>query len=93
MHGWYKNPRLEMDAVFRPGIDDPFSWWINDLEMGEGKSSANPIVLDEEKEKQNSPPITPLSERVTEPPRLLRSRSFVRQIKNVTESVYRTSFE
>ena len=39
-------------------------------------SVENPIVLDEEDEKENSPPSTPESERPTEPPRLMRSRPF-----------------
>ena len=43
---WEKS-QLEMDAVFRPGIDTPFSPTIfDDLSM-EGPVE-NPIVLDEE---------------------------------------------
>ena len=49
----------ELDADFRPGIDTPFSpTTIDDLSM-EGSSVENPIVLDEEEDKQNSPPSTP----------------------------------
>ena len=42
--------------------------------MGEGGSSENPILLDEEEDKENSPPTTPASECPTDPPRFLRSR-------------------
>ena len=53
-----RNQQLELDAVFRPGIgriDTPFSaTTFNDLEMGERGSSENPIVLDEEEDKNSS---------------------------------------
>ena len=55
--------------------------------MGDG-SVENPIVLDEEQDKENAPPTTPVSERPTEPPRLLRSRPFGARIENVPEYVY-----
>ena len=88
---------MELDAVFRPGIDridTPFSATaFNDLEMVEGGSSENPIVLDEEDDKENPSATTPVSERPTEPPRLLRSRPSCRRIENVKEFVYRTLFE
>ena len=72
----WENPQLDMDAVFRPGIDTPFSpSTIEDLLMGDG-SVENPIVLDEEQDKENAPPTTPESVRPTEPPRLQRSRTF-----------------
>ena len=60
-----------MDAVFRPGIDTPFSpTTFDDLSM-EG-SVENHNVLDEEEDKENAPPppSTPDSVRPTEPPRL-----------------------
>ena len=45
------NPQLDMDAVFRPGIDTPFSpTTFDDFLMGDG-SVENPIVLDEEEDK------------------------------------------
>ena len=69
----WENSQLEMDAVFRPGIDTPFSpSSLDDLLMGDG-SVENPIVLDEEEDKGNAAPITPESVRPTEPPRLQRS--------------------
>ena len=83
----------ELDAVFRPGIDTPFSpTTFDDLSM-EGSSAENPIVLDEEEDKENAPPTTPVSERPTEPPRLLRSRAFGARIENVPDYVYRNLFQ
>ena len=50
-----ENSQLEMDAVFRPGTDTPFSPTIfDDLSM-EG-SVENPVVLNEEEDKENAPP-------------------------------------
>ena len=78
-----------MDAVFKPGIDTPFSpTTFDDLLMVDG-SIENPIVLDEEKDKENAPPSTPESVRPTEPPRLLRSRAFAARMENVPEYVFR----
>ena len=51
----WKNSQLDMEAVFRPGIDTPFSpFTFDDLSM-EG-STENHILLDEEEDKENSPP-------------------------------------
>ena len=82
-----------MDAVFRPGIDTPFSpTIIDDLSM-EG-SVENPIVLDEEEDKENAPvPSLPETVRPTDPPRLQRSRPFGTRIENVPEYVYRNLFK
>ena len=64
----WENSQLDMDSVFRPGIDTPFSpTTFDDLSM-EGSSVENPIVLDEEEDKEIAPPTTPMSERPTEPP-------------------------
>ena len=79
--------------MFRPGIGTPFSpTVIDDLLMGDG-SVENPIVLDEEQDKENAPPTTPVSERPTEPPRLLRSRAFGTRIETVPDYVYRNLFQ
>ena len=53
-----------MDAVFRPGVDAPFSpTAFDDLEI---KGSAeDPILLDKEGDQENTPPTTPVSERTT----------------------------
>ena len=82
----------EMDAVFRPGIHTPFSpTTFDDLSIC--GSAENPIVLDEEEDKENAPPTTtPVSERPTEPPRLLRSRAFGARIENVPDYGYRNLF-
>ena len=67
----------QLGSLFRPGIDTPFSpTTFDDLSM-EG-SFENPIVLDEEEDKENAPPAPSTAESVrpTEPPRLLRSRPF-----------------
>ena len=73
----WENSQLDMDAVFRPGIDKPFSpTTFDDLLMGD-ESVENPIVLDEEEDKEIAPPpTTPETVRPTEPPRPQRSRAF-----------------
>ena len=88
----WENSQLEMDAVFRSAIDTPFSPTIND-ELSMHGSVENPIVLDEEQDKENAPPTTPVSERPIEPPRLLRSRAFRARIENVPDYVYRNLFQ
>ena len=83
----WENSQLDMDAVFRPGIDTPFSaTTFDDLLMGDG-SVENPIVLDEEEDKEAAPPppTTPESVRPTEPPRLQRSRGFGARMENVPD--------
>ena len=76
-----------------PGIDTPCSPTVfDDLLMGDG-SVENPIVLDEEEDKENAPPTTPVSECPTEPPRLLRNRAFGARIENVPNYVYRNLFQ
>ena len=88
----WENSQLDMDSVFRPGIDTPFSPTVfDDLLMGDG-SVENPIVLDEELDKENAP-TTPESVRPTEPPRLQRSCAFGARIKNVPDYVYRKLFQ
>ena len=89
----WENSQLEMDAMFRPGIDTPFSPTIfDDLSM-QG-SVENPIVLDEEEDKENAhPPSTPESVTPTDPPRLQRSRPFGTRIENVPDYVHRNLFQ
>ena len=85
----WEDSQLDMDAVFRPGIDTPSSpTTFDDLAM-----EGTPIVLGEEKDKENAPPTTPVSERPTEPPRLLRSCPFGARIENVLDYVYRSFFQ
>ena len=65
---------------------------FDDLEMG--GSAENPILFDEEEDKENSPPpTTPVSERPTQPPALLRSLPVGRRIENLPDYVYRTLFQ
>ena len=84
----WENSHLDIDSVFRPGIDTPFSPTTFDNLSMEGSSAENPIVLDKEEDKEIAPPTTPVSERPTEPPRLLRSRAFGAGI----EKMYRIMF-
>ena len=60
--------------------------------MADG-SVENPIVMDEEQDKENAPPTTPVSERPIEPTILLRSRAFGARIENVPDYVYRNLFQ
>ena len=84
--------QLDVNAVFRRGIDTPFSpRAFDDLEMG--GSAENPILLDEEEDMQNSPPKTPIFEKPTQPPALLSSRPFGKRIENVPDYVYRKLFQ
>ena len=89
----WENSQLDMDAVFRPGIDTPFSpTTFDDLSM-EG-SVETPIVLDEEEDKKNAPsPTKPKSVRTTEPPRLQRSRAFGARKENVPDYLLRNLFQ
>ena len=89
----WENSQLDMDAVFRPVVDTPISPTIFDyLLMGDG-SVENPIVLDEEENKENAPPpTTPESFRPTEPPRLQRNRAFRARMENVPDYVFRNLF-
>ena len=90
----WEDTQLDMDAVFRPGIGTPFSpTAFDNFLMGDG-SVENPIVLDEEEDKENAPPPTSSeSVRPTKPPRLQRSRAFGARIENVPDYVYRNLFE
>ena len=90
----WENSQMDLDAVFRPGIDTTFSQTtFDDLLMGDG-SVENPIVLDKEEDKENaSPPTTPESVRPMEPPRLQRSRASGTKIENVPDYVYRNLFQ
>ena len=85
---------VDMDSVYRPGIDTPISPSIFDDFQMNGSTNTNPIPKDGEEEKEISGPTTttPESERPTEPPRLLRSRPFGTRLENVPYSVYRTLF-
>ena len=67
------NHELNMDAIFRRSINTPFSSsFFNEDEMG--SMAENPILIDKEQDKENSPhlPTSPVSERPTQPPVLMR---------------------
>ena len=89
---WEKS-QLDLDAVFRPGIDTPFSpMTFDDLSM-EG-SVENPIVLDEEEDKESDPPpTTPESLRPREPLRLQRNSALGARIESVPHYVFRNLFQ
>ena len=79
--------------MFRPGIDTPFSpTTFDDLSMEGLVENSN--ELDEEEDKENSPPTTttPVSERPTELCRLLKSCVFGARTENVPDYVYRNLF-
>ena len=93
---YWENDQLDVEAVFRPGIDFRFSpTAFDDLEMG--GSAENRILLDQEEDKKNSPPTTttPVSERPTRPPALVlpRSRPFGTRMETVPDFVYGNLFQ
>ena len=51
----WENSQLDMDAVFRPGIDTTFSPTTFYDSLMRDVSVENPIVLDEEEDKENAP--------------------------------------
>ena len=80
----WETTQLEVDAVFRQGIDTPVSRAAFDNLEKEG-SVENLILLDTEDYKEKSPPITPVSERHNRLPALLCSRPFGTRMENVPE--------
>ena len=66
---------------------------FDDLLMGD-ESVENPIVLDEEEDKENAPsaPSTPESVTPTEPPRLHRSQASGTRMEKVPNYVFRNLF-
>ena len=91
---YWENDQLDVHAVFRPSLDIPFSpTAFDDLELG--CSEENPILLDEEEDKENSAPptTTPVSERPTRLPALLRSCPFGTRTENVPDYVYKNLFQ
>ena len=91
---YWENDELDLDAVFRPGKETPFSpSSFNDFEMG--SMAENPILIDEEQDKENSPPhpTSPVYERPTQPSPLTRSCPLGARIENVADYVYSKLFE
>ena len=54
----WEDPAVDMDIVYRPGIDTPFSPSIFDDFQMEGSTATNPIIVDDEEDKENSAPTT-----------------------------------
>ena len=92
---YWETYQLDVDAVYRPCIDTPFSpTAFDELEMG--GSAENPILLDEEEDKEKSPPptaTTPVSERPTRPSALLRNHPYATRKENVPDHVRRNFFQ
>ena len=81
-----------MNAVFRSGIDSPFSpTTFDDLSIK--GSFENPIVLDEKEDKENALSSAFVSVRPTEPPRLQKNRAFGARIENFSEYVFRNLYQ
>ena len=72
-----------MNASFQPSIDTPLTLKIFSL----GSRAENLILIHEEKDKENSPPLptTQVSERPTQLPVLVRSCPFGTRIENVND--------
>ena len=90
---YWENDQLDVDAVFRLGVDAPFlPWNFNDFHMG--SLAENQILIDEEHDKENPSPLptTPVSERPSQPPELLRIRPLGTRIKNFPDYIYKTLF-
>ena len=83
---YWEKGQLDVDAVFRPSINTPFSPpTSNQLQIG--SMTENPILIGEEQDKGNSPPhsTTLGSERPTHSPVLTQNRPFGRRIQIVLE--------
>ena len=94
----WEDSAVDVDSVYQPGNDTPFSLSIFDDFRMERSTAANSIIVDDEEDKENSAPTTttttttPKSERPIEPPRLPRSCPFGTRLENVPEFLYRTLF-
>ena len=90
----WENPNIDMDAVYRPGIDTPFSPSLFENIPVAG-SADYPIEIDDEQDNENEYPTTPESQRPLQPPPRHRSlsRPFGTRLENIPNSVYRSLFE
>ena len=91
-----ENDQLDVDAVSRQGIDTHFSPSnLNYFEIG--LEAENPILIEEEQDKEKSPPrphpTTPVSERPTQPPVLMRSCPIGTRFENFPDYIYRNLFK
>ena len=85
----WENSQLDMDTVFRPGIDTPFSPTTFD-DLSKEVSVEDPIVLDEKEDKENIPLLHQHPRNIH---RLQRSRAFGARMENVPEYVFRNLFQ
>ena len=82
----------DVDVVFTPGTDTQFCpSTFNDFEMS--SIIENPTLIDEEQDRETSPPTTPVSERPTQTLVLMRSHPFRRRTQKVPDSVPTKLFE
>ena len=68
----WEDPAMDIDSVYRPGTDTSFPPSIFDNFQMQGSTAANPIIVGDEEDKENSAPTTtttPELERPTEAPR------------------------
>ena len=87
----FEDPDLNIDAVFRPGIDTPFS--LSNFNVFEMFSLAeNPIVIGKGLGKENSSNNSSLR-RPTQHPVKKRSRTFETRVENTPDYVFINLFE
>ena len=90
----WDDPAVDMDSVYWPGIDSPFSPFF--LTFSDVINRYQPSTsLNNEEDQENSAPTTTTraeSERPTEPPRWLRNRPFGTGSENAPNSVYSILF-
>ena len=78
----------QMVSLFQPGIETPFSLLVfSYFEMG--AMAENPVLIDQEQDKENSAPTTPVSERPAQPHLFMRRRPFGIKYDNVTDYFYK----
>ena len=68
----WKDLEVDMDSVYRPGNGNPFFLCIfDDFQMEEVSTTANPKIINDEEDNENSAPsaTTPESQRPAEPPK------------------------
>ena len=63
----WEDPAVDVDSVYRPGIDTPFSPSIFDDFYMEESTAANPRIVDDEGDKENSAPTTTTTTTTTTP--------------------------
>ena len=85
----------QLVSVLRPGINASFSASTFNV-FGTGSMTENPILNDDEQDKENSPPpthsTTPVSVRPSQPPLLMRNRPIGTRNENIPNYVYRNLF-